>query len=222
MQLSFYDYVTFITFAASLLVFVKKPVPIYLLLFPVYYFLVIIFGMLMEYQANHGLYNTNIINVWGILEFCFYFFIIHQNIVNVKVKRAILIIIFIYGFFAFFNFLFIQKKDGMNPINFATGCLIVVSLCIYYFSELFRKAEVQSLARLPSFWIISGILFNNVLFFPINSLSYFMVEWSRANYSTYKVIFENMDKISNMIIVLTSLLYSIGFICRIRISKSIL
>ncbi len=54
----------------------------------------------------------------------------------------------------------------MNPVNFAIGCLIIVSLCIYYFSELFQKAEVQSLARLPSFWIISGILFNNVLFFP--------------------------------------------------------
>jgi hypothetical protein len=177
--------------------------------------------MLMEYQANHGRYNTNISNVWTILEFCFYFFIIHQNIVNVKVKRAILLIIIIYGCSAFINFLFIQKKAGMNPVNFASGCLIIVSLCIYYFSELFRKTEVQSLARLPSFWIVSGILFNNVLFFPFNSLSYFMVEWSRANYNSYKVIFQNMDKISNMIIILTSLLYSIGFICRIRISKSI-
>jgi len=222
MHLSFYDYIILITFATSLLVFVNKPVPLYLLFFPVYFFLAAVSGMLMEYQADHGQYNTNIGNVWTILEFCFYFFVVHQNIVNVKVKRGILFIIFIYGFFAFFNFLFIQKKAGMNPVNFASGCLVIVSLCIYYFSELFRKTEVQSLVRLPSFWIISGILFNNVLFFPINSLSYFMVEWSRANYNSYKVIFENIDKISNLILILTSLLYTIGFTCRIRISKSIL
>jgi hypothetical protein len=176
----------------------------------------------MEYQANHGQYNSNISNVWTILEFCFYFFIVHQNIVNVKVKHAILFIMFIYGFFAFFNFFIIQKIAGMNPVNFASGCLIIVSLCIYYFSELFRKTEVQSLARLPSFWIISGILFNNVLSFPISSLQFFMVESSRANYKAYKVIFENMDTIGNLILILTSLLYTIGFLCRIRISKSIL
>ena len=166
--------------------------------------------------------HTDIANVWTIIEFCFDFFIIHQNIINSKVKRIILFTIFIYGFFAFFNIIFIQKKAGLNPNNFAIGSLIVVSLSIYYFSELFRKSEAVSLARLPSFWIISGIMFNNVAFFPIDSLQFFMIEWTRANYKKYQVIFENLGIITNLIILLTSVLYTIGFTCRIRISKSIL
>ena len=222
MHLYFYDYLTLATFLASLFVFANKPVPLYLKLFPVYFFLVIIFGMITEYRAYHGQHTTDIGNVWSILEFCFYFFIIHQNVVNVKARRIILFIIFIYGFFAFINFIFIQKKGGLNPTNFAIGSLIVVSLCIYYFSELFRKSDAVSLARLPSFWIISGIMFNNVAFFPINSLEFFMIEWTRTNYKKYQVIFENLGMISNLIILLTFLLFSIGFTCRIRISKSIL
>ncbi len=222
MHLYFYDYIIIGTFLASLLVFVNKPVPFYLKLFPVFYFLAIIFGMISEYRASHGKYTTDIGNVWTILEFCFDLFIIHQNIINGKIKRIILFTIIIYGLFAFFNIIFIQKKAGLNPNNIAIGSLIVVSLCIYYFSELFRKSEAVSLARLPSFWIISGIMFNNVAFFPIDSLQFFMIEWTRANYKKYQVIFENMGIITNLIILLTSVLYTIGFTCRIRISKSIL
>jgi hypothetical protein len=221
MHLYFFDYIQLTTFLLSLLVFIQKPVPLYLALVSIYFFLVVIFGMIIEYRVAHGHYTTDMGNAWTVLEFCFYYFIIYLNITSKKVKRIIIFLIVIYGVLGFFNYIFLQKKAGMNPINFTVGCLIVVSLCIYYFSELFRKTEAQSLQRLPAFWIISGILLNNVLFFPFNSLQFFMVTWTKENHKQYQFIFENIGIINNMILILTSVLFSIGFICRIRINKFI-
>jgi hypothetical protein len=61
-----------------------------------------------------------------------------------------------------------------------------------------------------------------VLIFPIFALISFMNQLSKANQKTSMIIFNNIVAIFNMISVLTYILYSIGFLCRIRTNKSIL
>ncbi len=222
MHFTLFDCIVFGSFLISLTVFIERPIPVYLKLFPLYFLCALICGMRVEWLAFHNLYSTGIANIWSIFEFCYFFFIIHETIVNKKVKRIILYIILIFAILAFFNMFFIQKKVGFNPINFTVGCLIIVSLCIYYFVELFQKTEVQSLSKLPEFWIVSGLLFNNVLSFPQFALENFMETLTRANYNKYHILFDNIGLINNITVMLTSILYSIGFLCRIRISKSIL
>jgi hypothetical protein len=124
----------------------------------------------------------------------------------------ILFIILIFASFAYTNIYFIQKKVGFNSVNFTVGCFIIVSLCIYYFVELFQKTEFQPLFKLPSFWIVSGLLFNNVLSFPLFALDNFMETLTRANYDKYRVLFGNIDVINNIVVMLTSVLYSVGFL----------
>jgi hypothetical protein len=220
MHFTFYDGIIAASFLMSLSVFLKRPVPIYLKLFPLYFLSAFLIGLRMEWLANHGHYNTSLANVWGIIEFCYFFFIVHENIVNKRVRRIILNIIVIFAFLAFVNIFFIQKKVGFNPVNFTVGCLIIVSLCIYYFAELFQKVASQSLLKLPSFWIVSGLIFNNVLSFPQYALSNFMETLTKTNYNTYHIIYDNIDKINYITIILTSILYSIGFLCRIRPIRS--
>ena len=89
------------------------------------------------------------------------------------------------------NIFFIQRNDLFNPINFTIGTVITVILCIYYFFELFQKTEAQSLTRLTSFWIVSGILFNVVLIFPIFALVSFMDQLSKANQKTSMIVFQS-------------------------------
>jgi hypothetical protein len=222
MHFTVFDGIVFACFLVSLSVFFQKPVPRYLKLFPVYLFCALILGMIAEWLSYHNEYSTGLINVWSIFEFCFFFYVLHEIILSKKVKRMILFIISLFVLFAFVNIIFIQKKVGFNPVNFTVGCLIVVSLCIYYFVELFQKTETESLARLPAFWIASGLLFNNVLSFPVSALDNFMEKLTRENYKAYHIIFDNIGLITNIIILLTSILYSIGFLCRIRIRKSTL
>lgn len=196
----------------SLLVFLKRPVPPYLKFFPVYFFCALILGMRVEWLSNHNRYSTGVSNVWGVIEFCYFFFIVHETIDNKKVRRMILFIILIFASFAYTNIYFIQKKVGFNSVNFTVGCFIIVSLCIYYFVELFQKTEFQPLFKLPSFWIVSGLLFNNVLSFPLFALDNFMETLTRANYDKYRVLFGNIDVINNIVVMLTSVLYSVGFL----------
>ena len=222
MKFSVGDVIQLSIFLISLSVFAQKPVPLYLRFFPVYFFLLMIEDIALEYTQARGMHNNIISNIGGIAEFSFYFFALKSVIANIKVKKRIFYTTMAFVVFAVINLFFIQHNDLFNPINFTIGTVITVVLCIYYFIELFQKTETQSLTRLTSFWIVSGILFNVVLIFPIFALISFMDTLSKANRKTSMIIFEHIEAIFNIISVLTYILYSIGFICRIRTSKSTL
>jgi hypothetical protein len=222
MKLNLSDFIQLSIFIISLSLFLRKPVPVYLRLFPVYFFCLMIMDKVIDYTTDHGMHNNIIINTWSIAEFSFYFFVLREIIVSTNVKKRIFYIIIAYAIFAFANLFFFQHNDLFNPINFTIGTVITVILCIYYFFELFQKTEAQSLMRHTSFWIVSGILFNVVLIFPIFALISFMDQLSKANQKTSMIIFNNIVAIFNIISVLTYILYSIGFLCRIRTSKSTL
>lgn len=219
MHYSAFDIINFAIFVISFLVFIHKPTPVYLKLFPVYFFCELIVVLREEWLSNHGKYNTGLANVWGIVEFCFYFFVLREIIVRLKIKRLMLYVSVAFASFAFFNLLVIQHKVGFNPVNFTIGCLITVSFCIYYFVELFQKTEAQSLSRLPAFWISSGILFNTVLTFPTFALLFFLEDSTKVDRAT-QLLYRNFDRILIVIGILTMLLYMFGFLCRISFRKS--
>jgi hypothetical protein len=220
MKFSVADFIQLAIFLISLSVFAQKPVPVYLRLFPLYFFLLMIEDLAIEYTTPLGIHNTIIPNTSGIAEFSFYFFVIKSTIVNERVKKLIFYTTITFVVFAVINLFFIQRNDLFNPINFTIGTVITVAFCIYYYFELFQKTEAQSLTRHSSFWIVSGILSNVVLSFPIFALISFMDNLSKANQKTSMIVFNNIEAIFNIISVLTYILYSIGFLCRIRTSKS--
>jgi hypothetical protein len=215
MNLSTTDVIASAMFIISLSVFVQKSAPSYLKFFPIYFIYGLLIGIYQEYTGSRGINNTGVVNVFSIADFCFIFFVLRAIITNPRARKLILFTIFVFALFAFINVLYIQKKIGFNPVNYAVGSLITVSFCIYYFVELFEKTEAQSLASLSAFWIVSAVLFNTVLTFPMFALISFMQR-------TPPIIADNISTIFNIILVLTYLLYSIGFLCRIRIRKSIL
>jgi hypothetical protein len=222
MKFSSGDFIQLSIFLISLSVYTQKPVPLYLRLFPFYFFLLMIVDKLVEYTTELGIHNNILLNIWGPIEFSFYFFVIGQFIVSKSMKKRILYITAAFLIFDFVNLVLIQHNDLFNPINFTVGTVITVVFCIYYFFELFQKTEAQSLMRLTSFWIVSGILFNVVLIFPIFALISFMDQLNKANKKTTMIVLDHIEAIFNIISVLTYILYSIGFLCRIRTSKSTL
>jgi hypothetical protein len=186
--------------------------------FPIYFFVALVMGLWEEWLWRHGKYNTGPINVWGIIEFCFYFFVLHEVINNKKIKHVILFLSVLFAVFAFSNLIFVQHKVGFNPVNFTIGCLITVLTCICYFLELFQKTETQSLSSLPAFWISSAILFNTVLSFPIFAIASFLEESTKVS-SASQFIYRNLDYTQNIVILITMLLYATGFLCRMTVRK---
>ena len=215
MEFTLLDSILLITFVVSLAVFIQQPVPLYLRLFPIYFLIMLMTDMRGEYLGLHGHYNTGLYNISAIAEFWFFHFVLRQVIRNVHMRRIILSVLFIYPLFSALVLLFFQKQPGFNSINFMIGCLITVIFCIYYYIELFQEAESRSLAQWPSFWIVSAMFFNNVCTFPLFALVSYMSHLP-------KLISNNISNIQAILSIMTSILYSIGFLCRIRISKSIL
>ncbi len=176
----------------------------------------------IEYTTNRGIHNTGVVNFYNIADFSFICLVLKGFIVKEKIKRIVFPGLAVFALFAMGNLVFIQKKVGFNPINYTLESLITVSLCIYYFFELFQKTEAPTLSRLPAFWITSAVFFQVVLTFPMFASLSFMDEWSKSNQVSFKLIFDNIDAIFNIVLILTYILYSIGFLCGIRISKSTL
>jgi hypothetical protein len=206
-------------FIISLSVFALKPSPKILKYYPVYFFCGLVMGIFQEYTSSHGIYNTGIVNAYAIADYSFVFLVLRSFVNNKKFRKIILFVIVGVALFGIINLIFIQKKVGFNPINFTIQSLISVLLCIYYFVELFQKTEASSLSRLPSFWITSAIFFNVVLSFPMFASLSFMDQWTKANQITYRIVAANIDTIYNIVTILTYILYSIGFLCVIRINK---
>ncbi len=208
-------------FLISLVVYKKQPVSLFIRYFPLFFFVDFISNVYISYTSSRGIHNTAVVNAVSIFEISFLCFVVGQVVVNRIARNIIFYSIIAFIVFSVINLLFVQKKIGFNPINYTVGSLLIVAFCIYYYIELFQKAEAESLVRLPAFWIISAILFNTVLSFPMFALLSFMDEMTKLNAAAMNLFFENIVAIFNIISILTYILYSIGFLCRIRTSKSI-
>lgn len=206
------DLIIITTFLISLTVYFQRPSPFYLRVFPVYLGLIYLTSLCYQIFPNRK-YPGMIANVVDGVEFLFFYFFLWNIIQNVKVKRLIGYMLFVLPVLAFLNLVYTQNKLGYNTINFSVGCLLTVILCIYYYFELLQGKETQSLARLPSFWIVTGLFFNNVCTFPIYAFVVFMKKIP-------PIIVRNISMIFLMVTLFSAILYSIGFLCRIRIRKS--
>jgi len=209
MAFTLLDGILLITFFLSLAVFLHQPVPLYLSLFPVYFIIMLITDMRGEYLGLHGHYNTGLYNITSIFEFCFFYFVLREVIGNAYVRKIILYVLFLYPILAAMVLIFLQKQPGFNSTNFMIGCLITVTFCIYYYVELFQETQSRSLAHWPSFWIVTALFFNNVCTFPLYALVSYMSHIP-------DFIADNISNIQAISSILTSILYSIGFLCRIR------
>ena len=156
--------------------------------------------------------NAIVYNIYTIIEFSFYLFILKEIISSKVNKKRILYIIAGFVLIALINILFGQKWNDWNSITYAVGSLVTVTIIIYYFFELFRRPKATDLKKDPAFWICTGVLFFFCCSFPLFGLSNLLVNAPR-------VIIRNLEAI---IIILNCLLYSlftIAFFCNINFKK---
>jgi len=192
--------------------FNQRPSPVYMKLFPVYFLFVLVVELTAENLARQHKHNTGLINVWDIIEFCFYYYVLREMTENLKIRRILLSGLIFYPLISLVV-LYFQKQDGFSSINYSTGSLVTVIFCIYYYVDLFQRQETGSLASLPSFWIATSIFFNIICTFPMFTLISFMR-------NTPVLIAKNLSAILFMITLFSAILLSIGFLCRIRIRRS--
>jgi hypothetical protein len=214
--LPIYMYFIAINFLASLTVYFPFSKSYsYLRLFPPFLLVTIVIESYASYLSSIQKPNLWIYNFFTVLEFCFYLWVINLIISNVKIKSVIKVTLSVYTVIAVANVVnitFIQKVPKFHSVTYALGCLIIVAFCIYYFFELFRLPKSVKLKYNPAFWICSGLLFFYCCGFPLFGLTNFLSGIS-------PLIIKNFHSIIIILNIFLYSLFTIAFLCRIKIRK---
>ncbi len=212
-------YIVFIaiSFLVSLTIYFQPDTRLYLRLFPLFLLLTLAVELISFYFSvnNKTIAILIIYNFFSLFEYLFYMYVLREIIQHKRAKKIIFYITWLYILLEILNFLFIQKITAYNSMTYALGCLLIGAICIYYFFELFQSAHSVSLVRQPSFWICSGLLFYYCCSFPIYGLLNFLKKAPPVIQNNFGVV----------VLLLNVFLYSsftIAFLCRIRVRKSML
>lgn len=203
----------FISFLAGLTVYFQKNNRLYLRLLPLFLLLTLIVESTASYLNLQKRPPITLYNFFAPFEFLFYMYILREIIQNKKAKNVIFHAIWIYLVLVILNFLFIQKIAFFKSFTYATGCLLIVAICVYYFYELFQLAHSVNLVRQPAFWICSGLLFYYCCSFPIFGLTNFVQKAPR-------IILKNIGVVIFLLNIFLYSSFTIAFLCRLRTRKS--
>jgi hypothetical protein len=217
MTISLYLGLAFLGIAllSSLTLYLRSDNTLYLRLFPVFLIIITAPSIIIGYLYLKGKSNIIAYNFLFTFEFCFYFFVLGRIITNKKMKKLIFFVLLIYPLITACNIFLIQKITVFPTITYSIGCLLIVTFSIYYFSELFQLPNAVNLLRQPAFWICSGLLFYFTCNFFVSGLTNFLKTPSRS-------IVKNIAIISNLMDVLLYSSFTVAFLCRIKIRKSML
>ena len=214
--LPLYVYFICFSFLASLSVyFLLNSSFFYLKLFPPFLLATLIAEIVGSYLSALRKPNVAIYNFFTVFEFCFYLYVISLIISNRKMKNTLLIVIALYSITAVMNIVFLQGMDSFHTVTYAFGCLLIVGACMYYFFELFKFPNSIDLKTNPAFWICSGLLFFYCCGFPLFGFTNLIGGIS-------KLILRNLYSIIIILNIFLYTLFTMGFICQLKVRKYIL
>lgn len=190
-----------------------RPSPFYLKLFPVFLLASFIIETIGWILSLKGRSNTLLYSIFYVFLFNFYFFVLYHIIHKAKAKNAIAVLMVIFTLLATANFIFYQGLKHYHSLTYSIGSLCIVSVCAYYFLELFQLQHSVNLMREPGFWICSGLIFFFSCGFPI---------FGAVNIMNVlpKVLLNNLGILLNILNILLYTLFSIAFLCRNNTRKS--
>lgn len=200
---------------ASIIVFIKKELSGYLKLFPFFLTVTLIVEIAGWWFTEHNMETAAFYNFFSLFEFVFYMYVLKNIILSQRIKTVISYTIIIYSVLTLINIFFIQKINTFHTLTYSIGCLLIVIISMYYFFELFKSPSAVNLKKEPAFWIASGLLFFYTCTLPFFGL---------ANYinSVLPVLVRNFKSILSMLNVLLYSLFTVAFLCRIKMRKYIL
>ena len=185
---------------------------IHLKLFPFFLLYTLLNELFAGYMVEHMRDTTEIYNVYAIVQFLFYTYLLSNFLQNKNVIRLVRFIQPIYVLLSFLNLLFFQTLRVYNSITYSIGCLVIVAMSIYYFYELFKQKRIVQLTHEPAFWISTGLLFFFTCSFPLLATANILEELSPAT-------LEALQKLLTLLNVMLYSIFTISFLCQIKVPK---
>lgn len=202
-----------IPFLASLTIFLQPASERYLRHFSLFLFVNCLIDTATDISAMHQINNLFLVNLQSMVVLSFQIYLVREIVRGRKAKKVFLYFLLVYLLLSLANFFLVQKTIVFNTMTYSLGCLLIVSACIYYFWELFQSRYSVSLLRQPPFWICSGLLFYYTCSFPLQSLQNFI-------HALPNVILQNLLIIFILLNCFLYLSFTIAYLCRLKIRKS--
>ncbi len=193
----------------------KPRAPFYLRLLPFFLLINLIVELINYYLVVHYKMQTiGIYNIFIVFGDCFYLFILYQIIQNTRTRRIIIWAGIAFVLFAIWNLIFWQTMKVSNNITGALGSLLIVSSSIAYFIEIFRRPKAISLLTEPAFWVCCGLIFFNICTLPFFGMIHLIGNLPEP-------LVDKIYTANSIVTIFLYLLFSVAFLCRLRIRKSI-
>jgi hypothetical protein len=188
-----------------------KPVPLYLKFFPWFIFLTLlveITGVYLSFKYGRNLYFYN---VFHLLEFLFFGYILYQISHKANAKRVIIYSGCIYLSIKAISF-FIQSIRDFHTWSYLVGAFLLVVISAWYLFDFFKESQSNPF-RHPPFSISSGILFFYSCSIPLHLCLNFMINFT---VSELKIL----GNIFLLINIIYYCLFSVAFVCRFTYSAT--
>ena len=208
-------YFVALSVVAAIISLIKKEMYGYLKLFPFFLCITLIVEIGAWWLTENNINTIVFFNFFSLFEFVFYMYVLKNIILSPRIKTVISITIIIYSALALINIFFIQKMYTFHTLTYSIGCLLIVLISIYYFFELFKSPSAVNLKKEPAFWIVTGLLFFYTCTLPFFGLANYI-------YRVLPVLARNFEAILSMLNVLLYSLFTVAFLCRIKMRKYIL
>lgn len=210
---NFYTIIISFCLLLNIVVVITKKTPNYVRGFIPFLITSLVLEILTYKMVLKGLSTTNVYNFSSILEICFYLWILMSIIENKSIKRSLLVCEIFYPIICISDIYFYQKLNGFHTITYALGCFLIILFSIIYFYQLFAKPKAIILTKEPAFWICTALLLFYSVTFPMFVFVNFMKDFP-------PIIANNLQYLIIVLNVFLYLLFSIAFLCRIKIKKS--
>ena len=212
MILSTYHLFIALSGVSGTLIFFRKNTPIHLRLLTLFLFVTLAVEMTATYRWEQGLYTTQLYNYFIIFQFEFNFYLLYAIIHKASTRSWIQKAGLIFFLFSIINLFLFQGMDKYNSITYALGCLFVVGFSVSYFYQLFANPVLVNILHESSFWLAAALLFYFACSFPLITLVNFMSNLG----DRFLSLIASLLSIMNYFLYL---LFSIAFLCQIKIRK---
>ena len=202
-----------VAFLASLTIFFRPAAERYLKYFSFFLFVNLLLDIATDYTAYYRIDNIFLNNMDTLLGISFELYLLREIVSSRKAKKVFLFIFLLYPLVALLNIFLVQRFGNFHTMTYSLGSLLIVTGCIYYFWELFQQRSSVDLIRQPPFWICSGLIFFYCCTFPLYGLTNFIN-------SLPQVVVQNLFTILIVIEICLYLSFTIAFLCRLKIKRS--
>jgi hypothetical protein len=153
-----------------------------------------------------GVNNQFLFHIYGPIEYGFIAYLYGSSYENKMLRNISFFSVITFVIFSIYCTLYLQKITD-TPYNFLLRCLLILSMVLWYFYEIYNRPEIVNLYKLPLFWISVG----NFFFYMGN---FFLMGLIDTIEKQHPEIVNSLWLINVFLNIFLYVMFSIGFLCK--------